>query len=73
MRVAVSWNDHQSFWRQGHPALMVTDIAFYRYAYYHAAQDTPRRSTVCAGVHDMTPPYAKGNISGPRRSIGRLQ
>ncbi|MGH8569543.1 MAG: hypothetical protein ACREXU_16440 [Gammaproteobacteria bacterium] len=53
---------------------MVTDTAFYRYAYYHTAQDTPeRRSTVCAGVYYMTPPRAKGNISGPRCSIGRLQ
>jgi Zn-dependent M28 family amino/carboxypeptidase len=38
----VSWSDHQSFWRQGYPALMVTDTACYRYAYYHTAQDTPR-------------------------------
>ncbi|MGH8570397.1 MAG: M28 family peptidase, partial [Gammaproteobacteria bacterium] len=39
----VSWSDHQSFWRQGYPALMVTDTAFYRYAYYHTAQDTPEK------------------------------
>ena len=31
------------FWRQGYPALMVTDTAFYRYAYYHTAQDTPEK------------------------------
>jgi Zn-dependent M28 family amino/carboxypeptidase len=37
----VSWSDHRSFWRQGYPALMVTDTAFYRYRYYHTAQDTP--------------------------------
>ncbi len=43
MRVAVSWNDHQSFWRQGHPAFMVTDTAFDRYAYDHTAQDTPEK------------------------------
>jgi Zn-dependent M28 family amino/carboxypeptidase len=41
----VSWSDHQSFWRQGYPVLMVTDTAFYRYAYYHTAQDTPENST----------------------------
>lgn len=39
----VSWSDHLSFWRQGYPALMVTDTAFYRYAYYHTAQDTPEK------------------------------
>ncbi len=39
----VSWSDQLSFWRQGYPALMVTDTAFYRYAYYHKAQDTPEK------------------------------
>ena len=37
----VSWSDHRSFWRQGYPAVMVTDTAFYRYRHYHAATDTP--------------------------------
>jgi Zn-dependent M28 family amino/carboxypeptidase len=37
----VSWSDHGSFWREGYPALMVTDTAFYRYPYYHTAQDIP--------------------------------
>jgi hypothetical protein len=37
----VSWSDHQSFWSQGYPAVMVTDTAFYRYPHYHAATDTP--------------------------------
>ncbi|MGH8756963.1 MAG: M28 family peptidase, partial [Burkholderiales bacterium] len=37
----VGWSDHLSFWRQGYPALMVTDTAFYRYAHYHRASDTP--------------------------------
>lgn len=37
----VSWSDHQSFWRHGYRALMVTDTAFYRYRHYHAASDTP--------------------------------
>lgn len=39
----VSWSDQLSFWRQGYPALMVTDTAFYRYAHYHTAQDTPEK------------------------------
>lgn len=37
----VAWSDHYPFWRQGYRALMVTDTAFYRYPYYHTAQDTP--------------------------------
>ena len=39
----VAWSDQLSFWRQGYPALMVTDTAFYRYDYYHTALDTPEK------------------------------
>ncbi len=44
----VSWSDHQSFWRNGYPALMVTDTAFYRYAHYHTARDTPEKVNYAA-------------------------
>lgn len=37
----VSWSDQLSFWREGYPAIMVTDTAFNRYPHYHGAQDTP--------------------------------
>ena len=37
----VDWSDHWSFWRDGIPAIMVTDTAPYRYPYYHSAGDTP--------------------------------
>jgi hypothetical protein len=37
----VSWSDHRSFWVNGYRAFMVTDTAFYRYRYYHTAEDTP--------------------------------
>jgi Zn-dependent M28 family amino/carboxypeptidase len=37
----IAWSDHLPFWRQGYRALMATDTAFYRYRYYHTAQDTP--------------------------------
>ena len=37
----ISWSDHLSFWRQGWPALMITDTAPYRYPWYHSAGDTP--------------------------------
>jgi hypothetical protein len=36
----LSWSDQLSFWRQGYPAVMVTDTAFYRYSHYHRASDT---------------------------------
>jgi Zn-dependent M28 family amino/carboxypeptidase len=39
----VSWSDQRSFWREGYPAIMVTDTAFYRYPHYHSAQDTPEK------------------------------
>ncbi len=39
----VGWSDHASFWGEGYRALMVTDTAPYRYAYYHSELDTPDR------------------------------
>ncbi|WP_126456772.1 M28 family peptidase [Sulfuriflexus mobilis] len=52
----VAWSDHLSFWIQRYKALMVTDTAFYRYPYYHSAQDTAekldyaRLAQVCDGL-----------------------
>ncbi|MCH8163714.1 MAG: M20/M25/M40 family metallo-hydrolase, partial [Proteobacteria bacterium] len=37
----INWSDHWSFWKQGYPAIMITDTAPYRYPYYHSAGDTP--------------------------------
>jgi Peptidase family M28 len=37
----VAWSDHWSFWRQGYPAIMITDTAPFRYPHYHASTDTP--------------------------------
>jgi len=37
----VNWSDHDSFWREGWCAFMVTDTAPYRYAHYHERTDTP--------------------------------
>ena len=39
----IAWSDHLSFWRQGYKAFMITDTAFYRYPYYHTAEDTPEK------------------------------
>ncbi len=37
----VGWSDHWAFWKEGFPAIMVTDTALFRYPAYHAADDTP--------------------------------
>ncbi|MGD2073676.1 MAG: M20/M25/M40 family metallo-hydrolase [Gammaproteobacteria bacterium] len=53
----VAWSDHLSFWREGYRAVMVTDTAFYRYPFYHSAEDTPekldyrRLAEVTRGLH----------------------
>lgn len=36
-------SDHYPFWRQGYPALMVTDTANFRYDHYHLPTDTPEK------------------------------
>jgi hypothetical protein len=36
----IGFSDHWSFWREGYPALMVTDTANFRYPYYHTPEDT---------------------------------
>jgi hypothetical protein len=37
----IGWSDHWSFWKEGYPAVMVTDTALYRYPQYHTPRDTP--------------------------------
>ena len=34
-------SDHWSFWKEGYPALMLTDTAALRYRHYHKQTDTP--------------------------------
>jgi Zn-dependent M28 family amino/carboxypeptidase len=52
----VGWSDHESFWENGYPAVMVTDTAPFRYPHYHQKGDTPdkidyeRCARVVAGV-----------------------
>jgi len=36
----VGFSDQWSFWKEGYPALMVTDTAMFRYPHYHTPQDT---------------------------------
>jgi Zn-dependent M28 family amino/carboxypeptidase len=39
-----AWSsDHWSFWKEGYPALMVTDTAPLRYRHYHTPEDTPEK------------------------------
>lgn len=38
----VDFSDHASFWKEGYPAVMVTDSAFYRNPHYHLPSDTIR-------------------------------
>jgi hypothetical protein len=53
----VDLSDHLSYWREGYPAVMVTDTAFYRNANYHTIGDTAekldyrRMSQVVEGVY----------------------
>ena len=39
----ISWSDHWSFWKEGYPAIMITDTAFFRYDAYHTAADTAEK------------------------------
>jgi peptidase M28-like protein len=39
----VGWSDQWSFWKEGYPAVMITDTALFRYPYYHKLADTPEK------------------------------
>jgi Zn-dependent M28 family amino/carboxypeptidase len=41
----IGWSDHWAFWKEGYPAIMVTDTALFRYEYYHSPEDTPEKIT----------------------------
>lgn len=63
----VGWSDHWSFWQVGYPAIMVTDTAFFRYAHYHSAGDTPekidyaRTARVAAGLASVVADFARAS------------
>ena len=54
--MGIDWSDHWSFWKEGYPAIMVTDTALFRYTHYHSLTDTPdkidfaRMARVAAGL-----------------------
>lgn len=37
----IDWSDHWAFEQAGHPAIMITDTAPFRYPWYHDRRDTP--------------------------------
>jgi Zn-dependent M28 family amino/carboxypeptidase len=55
----VGWSDHQSFWLEGYPGVMVTDTAPFRYPHYHSTEDTPDKvdyekcARVVVGLQDV--------------------
>jgi len=55
----VGWSDHESFWENGYPGVMVTDTAPFRFAHYHRKDDTPdkidydRCARVVVGVEQV--------------------
>jgi Zn-dependent M28 family amino/carboxypeptidase len=63
----VAWSDHWSFWKEGYPAVMVTDTAHNRYAHYHTATDTPenvdfaRMARVVSGLQRVIGELAAGS------------
>jgi len=59
----VAWSDHWSFWKEGYPAVMVTDTAHNRYAHYHTASDT-------ADKVDFS--HMARVVSGLQRVVGEL-
>ena len=55
----VGWSDHEPFWNQGYPALMVTDTALFRGTHYHkqgdvrAVVDVERLARVTVGLEHV--------------------
>ena len=55
----VGWSDHWAFWKEGFPAVMVTDTALFRYPAYHSNADRPefvqyeRMARVVSGLHSV--------------------
>jgi len=53
----VWWSDHWSFWREGYPAIMITDTALFRNPFYHTPQDTADKldyGRMARVVHGLT-------------------
>jgi Zn-dependent M28 family amino/carboxypeptidase len=63
----IGWSDHSSFWKEGYPAIMLTDTALFRYQQYHKPEDTPdkvdyaRMARVVTGVIRTVSQLASAN------------
>jgi hypothetical protein len=66
----IGWSDHWSFWKEGYPAVMLTDTALYRYAPYHTRYDTPelidyaKLARVVSGIERMVADLAEHGLVG---------
>jgi Zn-dependent M28 family amino/carboxypeptidase len=67
--IGIGWSDQWSFWKEGYPAIMVTDTALYRYDHYHTCEDTPdkvdfeRTARVVAGIAWMIAGLAGSDVT----------
>lgn len=67
----VGWSDHWSFWKEGWPAVMVTDTAPYRYPWYHGDGDTlerldfPRLAQAVEGLEAVVAALARVPVAPP--------
>jgi Zn-dependent M28 family amino/carboxypeptidase len=61
----VGWSDHWAFWKEGFPAVMVTDTALFRDSTYHTSNDTPKNihyehfARVVLGLHRVINEFAQ--------------
>ena len=68
----VGWSDHWAFWKEGFPAVMVTDTAPFRYPAYHSNADRPefvqyeRMARVVSGLHSVIAEMANAPKQGER-------
>jgi Zn-dependent M28 family amino/carboxypeptidase len=68
----LDYSDHQSFWRLGYSAVMVTDTAFFRYPHYHERTDTPdkidfdRLAVVSTGLTAIIKKIASSAAADPQ-------
>lgn len=62
----ISWSDQWGFWRDGYPAVMITDTAPFRYPHYHLDTDTfekvdyERLSRVVNGLEEVIKDLSHG-------------
>lgn len=74
----VNFSDHDSFWKYGYQACMITDTAFYRYPYYHTQEDTYEKidytklTEVVKGLHHVLLDLGDGS-QGDRSHLENCQ